>query len=176
MTYLNALSVGLDYAGLTDAAKNQNNCLKNNTNNHGGYARRCTGKHTDADTHSLAGGGTTKRSAVVRSLVALSLQVTEAWGFHLITVLSRSQFTPAWKLPKEWMTALKSIYPLSFFFPHFKLEILNNLIHFFSQHIFGFGQGEAGGISSLLSLTYHQSSEFVISLYISQHLHCDVNK
>lgn len=77
MTYLNALRVGLDYAGLTDAAKNQNNCLKNNTNNHSGYARRCTSKHTDADTHSLAGRGTTKRSAVVRSLVALSLQVTE---------------------------------------------------------------------------------------------------
>lgn len=48
-TYLNALCVRGDNAGLTDAApKKQNNCLKNNTSKHG---RNDTQTETPAQTH-----------------------------------------------------------------------------------------------------------------------------
>lgn len=47
MTYLNAICVSLDNAGLTDAAKNQNNCLKNNSSNHSGSEQL----HIHSETH-----------------------------------------------------------------------------------------------------------------------------
>ncbi len=94
MTYLNALRVSLDNAGLTDTARNQNNCLKNNTSNHCGYAQphihtykrdthTNTSMQTNADmqahsqTHILLRARHYKALAVLCLLVELSLSVME---------------------------------------------------------------------------------------------------
>lgn len=75
MTYLNAICVSLDNAGLTDAAKNQNNCLKNNSSNHSGSEQL----HIHSETHKQGVYILKKRHIKTHTLTVEGLQ--RIWQF-----------------------------------------------------------------------------------------------